>query len=147
MAQRPAVLANLEAIRGSVARRARAERRTSATCSGASPSSASRTSTTWGSTTSRWSRRGWPSSAWRPDGTLSLTWYRGREWVAPHRAAWRVACAARDVVDQALRRRVGVRRLVDRWAREASVVLEVLGDMDYQHRHAPMSVTVWRRTR
>jgi len=82
-----------------------------------------------------------------PDGTLSLTWYRGREWVAPHRAAWRVACAARGVVDQALRRRVGVRRLVDRWAREAGVVLEVLGDMDYQHRHAPMSVTVWRRTR
>lgn len=80
-----------------------------------------------------------------PRGTMSLTWYRGREWVAPHRSAWKVFQAARDVRNLELKRWVGVCRLVEGWAREAGVRLELLGGMDYYHRFSPMSVIVWRR--
>jgi hypothetical protein len=78
-------------------------------------------------------------------GVMSLTWFRGREVDEPCRSAWDVFEAARDVKDLDTRRRVGVQRLVDRWARAVNVTLEWLGGLDYQHKHSPMSVMVWRR--
>lgn len=78
-------------------------------------------------------------------GIMAVTWYRCREIDAPHRSAWDVLEAARDVADVADRRWAGVLRLVARWAGERGVVLELLGAMEYQHNHSPMSVVVWRR--
>lgn len=78
-------------------------------------------------------------------GVMSLTWFRGREVDEPRRSAWDVFEAARDVEDLDSRRRVGVQRLIDRWARAVNVSLEWMGGLDYQHNHSAMSVTVWRR--
>jgi hypothetical protein len=78
-------------------------------------------------------------------GIMSLTWFRGREVDEPRRSAWDVFEAARDIVDLDERRRVGIQRLVDQWAREARVSLEWINGLDYQHQHSPMSVMIWRR--
>lgn len=78
-------------------------------------------------------------------GVMSLTGFRGREVDDPCRSAWDVYNMAREIKDPALRRRVGVQRLVQMWANDAHVTLEWLGGMDYQHKNSPMSVMVWRR--
>lgn len=80
-----------------------------------------------------------------PGGVMAVTWYRGREVDAPHRSAWDVFEAARDV-QGAARRWAGVLRLVEQWSRETGHVLELVGALEYQHKHAPMSVTAWRRS-
>jgi hypothetical protein len=80
-------------------------------------------------------------------GVISLTWFRGREVDEPNRSAWDVFEAARDVEDLDSRRRVGIQRLIHRWARAVNVTLEWMGGLDYQHKHSPMSVMVWRRKR
>lgn len=81
-----------------------------------------------------------------PGGIMAVTWYRGREIDAPHRSAWDVLEAARDVPAPNDRRWAGVLRLVRRWCKEADVGLELVGALEYQHKNAPMSVTVWRRS-
>lgn len=80
-----------------------------------------------------------------PGGVMGLTWFRGREIDAIHRSAWDILEAARDVPDPNDRRWAGVLRLIRRWAREAGVALELVGALEYQHNHATMAVTVWRR--
>ena len=79
-------------------------------------------------------------------GVMGLTWFRGRDIDEPWRSASDVHAAARDVADLNDRRWVGVLRMVDGWAKEAGVHLELVGAMEYQHHHSPMSVAVWRRT-
>jgi hypothetical protein len=81
-----------------------------------------------------------------PGGVMAVTWYRGREIDAPHRSAWDVLEAARDVLSVADRRWAGILRLVERWGREAGRKLELVGALEYQHKNAPMSVTAWRRS-
>lgn len=81
-----------------------------------------------------------------PGGTLGLTWFRGREIDAPYHSGWDVHEAARDVQDIGERRWVGVVRMVEGWASQSGVRLSAVGGLEYQHRHSPMSVTVWRRT-
>lgn len=81
-----------------------------------------------------------------PGGVMAVTWYRGREMDAPHRSAWDVLQVARDVEEPRARRWAGVLRLVDGWARDAGRKLELVGALEYQHKHAPMSVTAWRRS-
>lgn len=81
-----------------------------------------------------------------PGGVMAVTWFRGREVDAPHRSAWDVLEAARDVPTAADRRWAGVLRLVERWGREARCGLELVGALEYQHKNAPMSVTAWRRS-
>jgi hypothetical protein len=81
-----------------------------------------------------------------PGGVMAVTWYRGREIDAPHRSAWDVLEAARDVLSEADRRWAGVLRLVGRWSREAGRQLELVGALEYQHKNASMSVTAWRRS-
>lgn len=81
-----------------------------------------------------------------PGGVMAVTWYRGRETDAPHRSAWDVLEAARDVLSAADRRWAGVLRLVARWGNEAGCDLELVGALEYQHKNAPMSVTAWRRS-
>lgn len=78
-------------------------------------------------------------------GVMSLTWFRGREVDEPCRSAWDVFEVARDIDDIDDRRHVGVQRLVNRWACALNVTLEWVGGLDYQHKHSPMSVMVWRR--
>ena len=79
-------------------------------------------------------------------GVLGVTWFRGREFDEPWRSAWDVHQAARDIEDLNERRWVGVLRMVEGWAKEHGVKLKLEGALEYQHRHSPMSVTVWRRT-
>lgn len=79
-------------------------------------------------------------------GVMSVTWFRGREIDRPHRSAWDVFEAARDVASVSDRRWAGVLRLVQRWSREQGVRLELVGALEYQHKNAPMSVTTWRRS-
>lgn len=78
-------------------------------------------------------------------GIMAVTWFRGREVDEPCRSAWDVFEAARDIENLDDRRRIGIQRLVARWARTSNMVLECLGEVDYQHKHSPMTVTVWRR--
>lgn len=78
-------------------------------------------------------------------GIMAVTWFRGREVDEPCRSAWDVFEAARDIKDLDDRRRIGIQRLVNQWARALNVDLECLGEVDYQHKHSPMTVTVWRR--
>ena len=81
-----------------------------------------------------------------PGGVMAVTWFRGREFDAPHRSAWDVLEAARDVPSAADRRWAGVLRLVERWSREMGKKLERVGALEDQHKNAPMSVTAWRRS-
>lgn len=81
-----------------------------------------------------------------PGGVMGVTWFRGRDFDKPNRSAWDVHEAARDVKDLNERRWVGVQRMVNKWAKQQDVRLTLEGALEYQHRHSPMSVTVWRRT-
>lgn len=78
-------------------------------------------------------------------GVVGYTWYRGREVDAPHRSAWDVLEAARDIPDKKAQRWAGVTRLIHRWGREAGAKLEICGALEYQHAHSPMAVIAFRR--
>jgi hypothetical protein len=80
-----------------------------------------------------------------PGGVMGITWFRGREVDSPERSAWDVFEAARDIDDLEMRRWIGVQRLIFKWARTAKARLTWVGGLNYQHRHSPMSVTVFRR--
>lgn len=85
-----------------------------------------------------------------PGGVLAVTWFRGRERRVENHSSWDVFEAAKRATPAMLasmndERWVGVQRLVDEWAAESGVTLALVGALEYQHRHSPMSVTVWQR--
>lgn len=81
-----------------------------------------------------------------PGGVMGVTWLRCREIDDPSRSAWDILEAARDMTRAPEQRWAGVLRLVDRWARAQHIRLELIGALEYQHNHSPMSVTAWRRS-
>lgn len=85
-----------------------------------------------------------------PGGLMSVTLIRAREWLSPHRSAWDVHAAARNIgnfTDLEDARWAGTVSLVQGWAKSVAVPLELVGAVEYQHNHSPMSVLAWRRPR
>jgi len=83
-------------------------------------------------------------------GVMALTWFRGREVDSPERSSWDIFEAARDIPRIDDRRWAGVLRLVEGWAVERRVSLELLGAIEYLHFprggiNGAMSVAVWQR--